>query len=388
MKLYEVIQNEARLVDGGQGTRSILASRFSGENFADNSQLIVSDAEEAVFFRDGNLVATFSGGRYTLNTNNHPFLSRLMSKFTGGRPTFVASVYFISLDHKMELKWGTPSPMVIRDPKLGLRMEVQARGAYTVRILDSEKFILKFLGTNQALLTEDDLRTDFKSAFLEGITDAIITRLQESEDELLALLGKKRSIAESVVPQFSTYLQEYGLGLANFHIEAIQPVDNEHLQKYEAALAGGLATRLTGAADADVFRMTSSAMNEMGSNWERLQQARALEKLAENEGAGGLASAGMGIMAGGAFGQMAQAGLQRPEPAERPEPSPSASSSEQRRVFCLECGTQAGLSAKFCTDCGSRLEAAAALCSECSTQLLPGTKFCGQCGTQGPEFKA
>lgn len=382
MKLYDVIQNEIRHANSGSGTRTVFASRFSGENFSDNSQLIVSDSEEAVFFRDGNLVSTFSGGRYTLNTNNHPFLSRIRSVFSGGRTAFVASVYFVNLEHKMELKWGTASPLVVRDPVFGLKMDLRARGAFSVHVTDSERFILKFLGTNQTLLTEDELKGDFRSAFLESITDVLVTHIQESGREVLGIVGQKRALAEQVKPTLAAYLERYGLGLADFHIEAIDPVDNENLQKVEAATATGLQTRITGAADNDALRMTNTTIQEMGTNWERYNQAEALRDIAKNPGAGGLASAGMGIFAGEAFGHIATQQFQQrtPQPPSTSQEAEGGQAGNQPGPYCSSCGAKSTPGAKFCGECGSKVQREST-CRSCSQELSPGAKFCGHCGT-------
>lgn len=383
MKLYEVIQNEVRHANKGSGTRAVLAARFSGENFADNSQLIVSDSEEAVFLRDGNLVSTFSGGRYTLTTNNHPFLSRIRNMFSGGRSAFVASIYFVNLEHKMALKWGTATPLVVRDPVFGLKMDLRARGAYTVHVTNSERFLLKFLGTNQALLTEEELKGDFSSAFLESITDVLVDYIQESDHEVLDVLRRKRVLAEQVKPTLASYLDSYGLGLADFHIEAIDPVDNENLQKVEAATAAGLATRITGAADNDALRMTNTTIQQMGSNWERYNQAEALRDIAKNPGAGGLASAGAGIFAGQAFGQMASQQFVQPSSLSAPgDPEHRGYQGEghQSALFCSSCGARSATGANFCGKCGTELQLQTA-CRNCAEEIAPDAKFCGRCGT-------
>ena len=49
------------------------------EDFNTGSVLIVGEGEVALFCRDGVIVQEFSAGRYELETNNYPFISRLFN---------------------------------------------------------------------------------------------------------------------------------------------------------------------------------------------------------------------------------------------------------------------------------------------------------------------
>ena len=69
MELYSVIKNNA--------PGDLLVSKFEGEDFNNASQLIVTESEEALFMKDGVIVQSFSGGRFTLDTKNYPFISAL-----------------------------------------------------------------------------------------------------------------------------------------------------------------------------------------------------------------------------------------------------------------------------------------------------------------------
>ena len=151
MTLYSVIKNQSPL--------PCLLWKHPGEDFNNNSQLTVSESEVALFYKEGVIVQEYTGGRYTLNTNNVPFIRRIISKFSGGVSAFNCAVYFISKTHAMDVKWGTQSPIPMRDAQYGFAVGVRARGSYTVQVKDAKKFLLKMLGTNMTTYSVEELNS-------------------------------------------------------------------------------------------------------------------------------------------------------------------------------------------------------------------------------------
>ncbi len=66
------------------------------EDFNLGSQLIVHESQEAVFFRDGQMLDRFSAGRHTLVTANLPLLGRIVSLAVNTDSPFPCEVYFIN----------------------------------------------------------------------------------------------------------------------------------------------------------------------------------------------------------------------------------------------------------------------------------------------------
>lgn len=157
MAIYSVIKN-----DGPGGT---LIWQHLEEDFNNDSQLIVAENEEALFVKDGIIVQVFPAGKYTLNTNNYPFINSLRKKLTGGVSPFSCKIYFINKAHSLELLWGTNPPMQINDPMFGF-VTVGALGSYSIQIKDSAKFFRKFVGSNESYITIETIQKSFRSAFV------------------------------------------------------------------------------------------------------------------------------------------------------------------------------------------------------------------------------
>jgi len=308
---------------------NMLCYKVPCEDFNNGAQLIVAEYEEALFMKDGIVEETFQGGKYTLTTENFPFLTTLKSTLlSGGVSAYNCKIYYISKQDHPEKKWGTIEPINVLDPYWQTYLHVQARGAYTIRIRDGKKFFLKMVGANR-VASEDDLVKNFRTAFIQNISDALAAYLSSSSEEVIVVCNKKKQLADSLVNALYPILDEYGVELVNFYIESIGVIDDENLQTItrlrrerqermferqqnieDERMRFGLSREkaeadryVSGqAAQADYERM--KIRDQDGNNgWARQEEAEILKTLARNEGIGGEAgSAGMGIGMGVAMG--------------------------------------------------------------------------------------
>ena len=101
-----------------------LVHRFpQGGGVADyriGSQVIVREAQRVVFFREGLALDVFGPGRHTIATANIPMIIDFIGKAFNNRTPFTAEVYFVSMREFVDRKWGTPQPIIVRNPGMGL----------------------------------------------------------------------------------------------------------------------------------------------------------------------------------------------------------------------------------------------------------------------------
>ena len=171
-------KNEAAFVDGKKhwtdvikntGPGDVLIWRQPEEDFNTNSTLVVMPGEVAVFIKGGQIQQIFDNGTYKLSTENYPFISRLRNAFSGGVSTFNCVVYFIRTAHTEEIKWGTDSPLQVRDNVLGMATTVRARGIYKVQVGNPGIFLEKLVGNNIPFQTQTDLDKYFAIQFQSKI---------------------------------------------------------------------------------------------------------------------------------------------------------------------------------------------------------------------------
>ncbi|SHJ52306.1 SPFH domain-containing protein [Pseudobutyrivibrio xylanivorans] len=389
-----------------------LCSKVSYEDFNIGSQLIVAEYEEALFMKDGVIEEVFGPGKYTLTTENYPFLTKFVSKLvSGGVSAYNCKVYYINKAHHLELKWGTGTPIRVIDPVWGIEVHVQARGSYSVVVKDSKKFFLKFVGAS-ASAVEQDIIKNFKTAFIQHITDGLADYLVSKEDEVLVTCNKKKALADDMLPVLNDILDEYGMELENFYIESIEVPENDpcmaRIRELRIKRQEKMFDREQLAADerlnfnlrresseadryvsgqmaqADYERMT--IRDQDGNNgWARQEYADAIKAAANNNGTGGaFVGAGMGLAMGNAMGTMVGALMNGGEGA---GPLNGGAATGTSKLICPNCNSAVPAGSKFCINCGNPMEPKKEICKNCGAELAPGMKFCGQCGTPVSEIK-
>lgn len=285
------------------GPGELLIWRQPEEDFNTNSTLIVMPGEEAIFIKGGTVEQTFENGTYKLSTENYPFISRLRNAFTGGVSTFNCVVYFVRKAHSMEIRWGTDSPIQVRDKVLGIATKLRARGAYKAQIENPVKFLEKLIGNNVPVQFQEELNKYFINEFQSKIKSVIARALNESNTEILGIDARLDEFSEIIEPYMQEILEDYGLKCVKFSIAAIDIDDDELRRKYDEIGMDAIAKMREAQAD-------KAVMGILGDDWGRQQAANILGDLANNPGDGGVAAAGagmgMGIGAAGAFGSMAQ----------------------------------------------------------------------------------
>jgi len=311
MALFGKNPNEEAYVGGkkhwtdvikNSGPGELLIWRQPEEDFNTNSTLVVMPGEEAIFIKGGTIEQTFENGTYKLSTENYPFISRLRNAFSGGISTFNCVVYFVRKADSHEIKWGTDSPIQVRDKVWGIRTDARVRGAYKVRIVNPAKFLEKLVGNNIPFQLQEDLIQYFESEFTGKIKAATSKFLNSLEQELIGIDAYLDELSEKIEPNLDEVFQEYGLKCVKFSFAAIDIDSSKYDAIDEAQVASVSKVKL---AQGD-----KGVMNVLGDDWGRQQAANILGSLANNPGAGGVgamgAGMGMGFAAGGVFNGMAQ----------------------------------------------------------------------------------
>ncbi len=82
-------------------------------------QLTVRETQMAAFINEGKIADVFGPGLHTLNTRNLPILTDLMNWSKDFESPFKSDVYFFSTRLQIDQKWGTATPVTIRDKEFG-----------------------------------------------------------------------------------------------------------------------------------------------------------------------------------------------------------------------------------------------------------------------------
>jgi len=302
----------------------ILASRYpiADMEIQNNARLTVRESQMAVFINEGRLADTFSPGLYTLNTQNLPLLTDLMNWDKKFQSPFKSDVYFFSTRLQTAQKWGTATPISIRDKEFGA-VRLRGYGIYSWHVFDPRAFHRGVSGTRD-IYRVVDIESQLRNTIVGRMADVFAQSSVPFLDMAANQVELSRKIAEALKPTFL----DLGLALDTFVVENLSLP--EELQK---ALDARIGMNMVG----DLGRFT------------QFQVANSLPIAAANEGGG--AGAGVSLGAGLAAGQVIAQNIVGAMRVQDGGGSPASAGAGVK--FCTNCGQSLARGAKFCSECGT-----------------------------------
>ncbi len=284
MGLFDKLRGElVDIIEWVDDSRHTIAWRFPRyqNEIKNGAQLIVRPGQMAVFVHRGEIADAFEPGHYELKTDNLPILSTLQGWKYGFNSPFRAEVYFVSTRQITDMKWGTPNPIMLRDPDFG-PIRLRAFGIFALKAVDPKALLKELIGTDQSFEADEIselLRAIINTAFAEMIGKSKISALdlasnyRDLSDQLRKLVVEKVD-------------DEYGLDIPQLTI-----VNVSFPEEVEKAL------------DA---RTSMGVVGDIGA-FQQFQMGKAMLEAAKNPGGGGAAEGmgmGMGFAMANRMGQM------------------------------------------------------------------------------------
>lgn len=368
------------------GTPNIFAWKYPSDELGTWTQLIVNESQEAVLFIEGKALDVFSPGRHVLDTANIPILSALMKLPFGGKTPFTAEVWYVNRVYSLSIKWGTPSPIQLLDPKFKILVPVRAFGQFGIQIEDSRKFLTRLVGTLHTFDSENVIQY-FRGLYLTKVRDAIASYLVHKSISIMEINAHISDLSDFVCESMQSVLAEYGVRLLNFYINDINtPEQDPAVRKLKEALS------------------KRAEMEIVGYNYVQERSFNTMDEAASRTGAGvnelmgaGI-SLGIGTVMGNSLGAQYSEITQTLSTAENGVcPACKARIIDKSRfcgtcgmdtqaqgtdtaIVCHECQTTNPLNAKYCSGCGKRQH----LCSKCKKDNPSEATICTVCSTSMP----
>jgi len=276
-RIFDVVEYPNEMADE-------IVHRFPETGVADlriGSQVIVREAQRVVFFRDGNALDTFGPGRHTIVTANIPKLVDFIGKAFNDRTPFVAEVYYVSVKEFADRKWGTPQPIIVRNPGMGLGVALlQGFGSYSFQVADPQQFVTQIVGA-QGMYRSADIENRLRMMLLSKLQDLLGETA--AKNSVVELIGLTEELGAGVRAKAQDDFSAIGLTLKSFYIGNLKPSDKSVQE-----------LRDMGVLDIQTYT--------------QLQMADATREAANNPGGGAGLTAGIG--AGMGLGNMISQSLQ------------------------------------------------------------------------------
>lgn len=300
------------------GETDDLVWKFPYNNLSIGAQLIVNKSQEAIFVKGGTVCDVFGEGTHTLSSKNLPLLDKIINLPFGGKSPFVAEVWFVNKVIRRGLKFGTPQPIRVIDPRYSaaeMAIPVRAHGDFSIRVSDSLLLLNEFVGT-QHLFTTEDFEDKFSTMVVQELNKNIKKYSREENISPLDFPEYAPEIADYIKQTLVEKFAAYGIGIEDFQFAHLAPNEDDPVVK-------------------ELYNNRIEAVKErerrqiQGFTYQQERQLDIMETAAGNEGsAGGMMGAGigmgMGMGAGTMFGQQMAQVSQSMGNTQAPPPPPTA----------------------------------------------------------------
>ncbi len=205
-----------------------IVHRFPDESSAADyrlgSNVIVREGQAAVFFRDGLALDMFGPGRHVIATANVPLLTqKIQDLLTSGKTVFPAEIYFVSMKEFPQRKWGTPQPILVSNPGMGLGVALlQGFGTYSFQVKDPQQLVTQIVG-KKASFRISDIEERLRAVILSQVQDTL--NEWGAKFNLPQLLAKTQEISAFIRSEMEDDFNAIGLTLKTFYVSNLKPSD-------------------------------------------------------------------------------------------------------------------------------------------------------------------
>lgn len=332
-----------KVLEWKDDSQNTMVYRFDmkGQEIMSGSQLTVRESQVGIFVHQGKIADIFGPGQYKLTTKNLPILSGLGAIFYQGESRFKAELYFVNTKQFVDMKWGTTTPVAMRDKDFGV-IRIRAYGNYSFRVSDPAAFLREVFGTN-GMYTVQDIESNLKNILVSQMSDTVA----ESKISALDMAMNYREFGDAIRDHAQAKLDTMGLALTDFNVVNIS---------FPAEVEKTLDERTN----------LGILKDQMGTYTQK-KAADALGDAAKNPGSSGtFVGMGVGMSTGSVLGSTFAGAV-------------GSAQDEKPSRFCPECGSKVEVGARFCPNCGKKL-ASGDICPKCGEPVAADAKFCPSCG--------
>lgn len=209
---------------------------------SNGSKIFVPENTAAFIFSQSGIeeIITVAGGYEYQNGQNSVFNGESIGKSIfnqvadrvgyGGQTAESKQISFVNLREIRGIRFGTRGPLMYHDSFYGVDLEITAFGAFSLKIVDSERFVKNFIPANTSYYTFDDpkARSQILSEFTQSFAVALnslsstyrISQLPSQANEIATKISNDKSNAGSWKQRFGFEIVQVGIENIEFSSES------------------------------------------------------------------------------------------------------------------------------------------------------------------------
>lgn len=228
------------------GSNDELFCRSSADELHATAQVIVPETHTVLLIKDGVVSEALQPGRHDIfDTENGLF--RLKKDSDTASVDFV----FVSKTARLQMLWGTSSPIKTRDPLTGVAVSIGINGELEFRVKTPKQFYLELVGADTEY-SVDKLKKRIISRLMGVIEPAVAKSMREQNISYTEFSENKAQLSDRIKSQIrELFAAEYGLELCSFSINGaiISDADIMAIERKRDELSkGGKTCHACGAA--------------------------------------------------------------------------------------------------------------------------------------------
>lgn len=203
-----------------------LVWKFPSEKIHTGAQIIVSEGQEAIFLKGGLVLDRFGPGTFTLTSKNLPLLDKVVNLPFGGNTPFSAEVWFINKLQKLDLRWGTKSPISLFDSIIGMPVNIRSYGRWGFQVENSDRLLKKIVG-NQSLIYYERLTEFLTGKILQSLTETISDIFKNGHKSIFQISEDLQAVSFEIQKRIESAVEELGLQVLTFEVMSINIPEEE-----------------------------------------------------------------------------------------------------------------------------------------------------------------
>lgn len=372
-KVTSTVAGSERKISGNEkvirfeGQNTDLLWRICGDNLNPDVQISVPLTHDVIIIKDGTSMNVYRGGL-------HKIFTEVKKGFLGfGRKTDATTVdvIFVNKTIKVQVDWGTKTPVLMRDPLTDIPVHVRGNGVFEFGVYDTEKFYTNFVGMDRHFSVES-LKARLLERIMGNFVNIVSSTLREQRlsyvDLQMSQAYLNRAFPEMMNAEF---IEDYGIKMYSFTISAIglsedeeRKVEGEINRRKQEMKDKQTADEIVAELERLEDRHNARADERDEIAWKRALTLKTLEQADYNKYV-----EVQKILAGRRSDTTVVVNGAAVTATEKVTPA----------AFCSKCGKAVDSGEIFCKHCGAKL---GKTCPGCLTKLGPNDVYCPKCGTK------